>query len=296
MAKRQTSKKRQPSYKEISIMAAFQAMQSVSPRLASLFAFQLWFHPGRKSAQKIRVFAPEGVSARQLTINKKNVRYWTAGNGASIFLMHGWASCGNQMGEIGQALLNQGYKIIWMDAPAHGVSSGWQTSLFEISESILAVQNREGHFDTVLAHSFGVPSCLYALQQGLVAKKIIAISAPATFEGLVEKFCKILKANQKTQVYLLKRVNDFLGEITMSGISAQFLAKGLTHKSLVIHDKHDRFVRSSEGRAVQENLQNSRFLLTEKLGHNKVLSDPETVRHCVDFIQEGTDTDELMSA
>lgn len=296
MTKHKSSKKRRPTIKEISIMATFQVMQSVSPKLASWLAFELWFHPGRKSIKQIPVFQPAGLSAHNVKVNKKNICYWTAGEGPVVFLMHGWASCGNQMGPIGQALLEQGHKIIWMDAPAHGQSSGWQTSLFEISESILAVQKCEGDFDTVIAHSFGVPSCLYALQHGLIAKKLVAISSPAKFEGLVEQFCNILKANEKTQIHLLKKVNVFLGETKMSGISAEFLAKGLPHKSLVIHDKHDRLIRSSEGRAVQENLQNSRFILTQRLGHNKVLSDPQTIQHCVDFVQQKDVLDELMHA
>jgi len=278
------------------MVITFRTMQFFSPRLASLLAYQFWFHPGRKNIKQIARFEPQGMQAKTLIVNNKTVCYWTAGKGPVVFLMHGWGSCGKQLGDMGQAFLDHGYKIIWMDAPAHGASSGWRTTIFEISQAIHKVQNQEGEFKALLAHSFGVPSCLFALQYGLQAEKLILISAPATFEGLIEKYCRILKASKQTQQQLSKRLDQFLGEIKMAGISAKYLARGLMQQSLVIHDRHDRLVRSREGIEVQKNLQNSQFMQTEKLGHSKLLNDPQTIARCVMFVQEDDHDSELMSA
>lgn len=286
MTKTSNRKRVSPGLKEISIMAVFQTLQGISPRLASLMAYHLWFHPGRKGAKMTTGFMPEDTRSELLRINGKTVRYWHAGQGPSILLVHGWSGSGNQMADIGHALLKHGFRVVWMDAPAHGLSSGWQTNLFEISQAINAVQRQEGPFHTVLAHSFGVPCCLYAINNGLIAEKFIAIASPATATGLIDKFCRILKVNRRTKALLSQRIDVFLGDTSISEIAAETLALEIEQECLVIHDKHDRMIRSDEGRSLQKNLKHSSFVLTERLGHNKILSDAHTISLCIDFIQQ----------
>lgn len=284
-SRKSSAKKLKPGISEISLMLVFQVLQSIRPKLASLMAYHFWFHPGRKSIRKIPAYTPEGYQAFQFKLNGKTIRYWSAGSGPLVLLVHGWATCGNQMAKPAQSLIDSGYRVIWFDAPAHGQSTGWQTSLFEVSQAISDIQQREGEFEAVLAHSFGVPCSLYAMHNGLKTKKLIAIASPATAVGLIEKFCKILKANKQTHRYLSQRIDQFLGDMTISEIAAENMAQGIDQSCLVIHDKHDRMVRISEGRAVQKNLKHSTFMQTERLGHNRILNDPQVISSCVDFIQ-----------
>jgi len=248
--------------------------------------YHLWFHPGRKSIKKIPPFTPEGYTASTFRFNRKSISYWSAGTGPAILLVHGWASCGNQLANIAQAFLDKGYKIIWFDAPAHGQSTGWQTSLFECAEVICEMQKLEGDFEAIVAHSFGVPCSLFAMNKGLLTKKLIAISTPATATGLIDKFCKIIKANKRTHQSMSRRIEKFIGSLSMREIGAENMARDIAQKCLVIHDKHDRMIRYKEGQAVQKNLKYSSFMLTERLGHNRILNDPRVISRCVEFIAE----------
>lgn len=274
-----------PGMNQITLMAVFQLLQLVSPRLSSFMAYHLWFHPGRKSLKKIPPFTPQGYSVSTFKLNRKTVYYWCAGSGPSVLLVHGWASCGNQMAMSAQALLDNGYKVIWMDAPAHGQSTGWQTNLFECAEAISEIQKLEGNFEALVAHSFGVPCSLYAIKKGLVTNKLIAISTPATATGLIDKFCKIIKANKKTHQSLIHRMNKFIGDLSIAEIDAEDMAREINQQCLVIHDKHDRMISSKEGLAVQKNLKHSIFMLTERLGHNRILNDPQVISKCIEFIK-----------
>jgi pimeloyl-ACP methyl ester carboxylesterase len=96
-------------------------------------------------------------------------------------------------------LNNAGYRVISFDAPAHGQSSGKQTSLYEISETILALQEIYGAFDSVITHSFGGPCTAHALRLGLETNRIVSICPPATTIGLIDKFCDALMLNKKNQ-------------------------------------------------------------------------------------------------
>jgi len=284
--KKAKGRKLRPGIDEISLMMVFQLMQLLSPRLASFMAYHLWFHPGRKSIRKIPPFKPDDYTASTFRLNRKSVSYWSAGTGPTILFVHGWASCGNQLAKIAEAFLDKGYKVIWFDAPAHGQSTGWQTNLFECAEAICEMQKLEGDFEAIVAHSFGVPCSLSAMNKGLVTKKLIAISTPATATGLIDKFCKIIKANKKTHLSLSRRIDKFIGDLSIAEIGAQDMARGIDKPCLVIHDKHDRMIRYKEGLAVQKNLKHSSFMLTERLGHNRILNDPEVISRCVEFIAE----------
>lgn len=286
LSSRRSLKKSRPGASQVGLMLMFQNLQVVSSRLASLLAYYLWFHPGRQSVQKTQGVYPQGRQSFQLKIKNKTVHYWCAGSGPGVLLVHGWGSSGKQMAKLGQALFEKGFKVIWFDAPAHGESSGWRTDLFEVSETILKIQQQQGEFKALLAHSFGVPCSLYAVGSGLVVNKIVAIATPATAIGLIEKFCKIIKANNSTYDWLVKRIERFLGETTMDQISAQSMALNIDQQCLVIHDKHDRMISYKEGVAVHGNLRHSTFIETQHLGHNKVLYDPKVISHCEQFISQ----------
>lgn len=285
-------RKHRPGLKALGLMTLFQTLQRLSPRLGSFMAYQLWFHPGRDHIKHLAAFEPTGRRASHVKLNNKTIRYWHAGNGKVVFLMHGWAGCSDQMGPLAQGLLDAGYRVIWMDAPAHGRSDGWQTSLFEVARAMRLVQQREGPFHTVIAHSFGVPCSLYAMRHdNLQTDRLVAISAPASFDSLLDNYCKMIRANPRTRKHFQRRFAKFLGKVKLADIAPASLARHISQPALVIHDKRDRILGPEEGRLLHNKLPNARLLLTEKLGHSRILSDGEVIRQAVDFVKERTDQD-----
>jgi pimeloyl-ACP methyl ester carboxylesterase len=284
MANSPAKKKHKPSLFQLTVFISFLSVQRFSYKWASLLAYHLWFHPGRSVMKRIPLFEPEGSQSGQLNIANKSVRYWSAGEGPNILLVHGWASCGSQFASLAKALLEAGFRVTWFDAPAHGQSTGFQTNLFEVAECILKLEAEVGALEAIVAHSFGSPCSLSAINQGLKAKKFIAINTPATAQVLIEKFCDAIRAHDKTREHLISRLHKTFNENILEQISAQNLALNAPLKSLVIHDKDDPIVSVDEGRAVQQNLSNSSLLLTDGLGHNRILSDPLVIQACVKFI------------
>ncbi len=285
MAKKHRRKPR-PTTKQLMLYLLFQALQSVSTRLASLMAYHLWFHPSRQGFAHLPRFQPEGTVAENIRVNNKRVSYWVAGEGKTVFLMHGWAGCGKQMAALAQGFLDAGFRVIWMDAPAHCSSQGYQTSLFEISESIVRVQQEQGPFEAIVAHSFGVPCSLYAIaRQSLEVKCLISIASPASTEELMDTYCKIIQANPQTREALIQRFKSFLGDVDISETSAITNAALVQQACLVIHDKHDRMTRPEGSKRLCQAFPNATLMQTERLGHNKILNHASVVKACVDFVQ-----------
>lgn len=282
-----------PTTKQLALYIAFQALQSVSSRMASLMAYQLWFHPSRQGFACLPGYMPDGVKCGEIKINKKRVVYWSVGEGKTIFMMHGWSGCGKQFADMAQAFIEAGYRVIWMDAPAHCASEGWQTSLFEFAQSIVSVQQQEGPFEAVVAHSFGVPCSLYAMAwQSLQVERFISIAAPSTTESLMDGFCKIINANPKTRGFLEQRFTDFLGDVDIADTSALTNAKRISQPCLVIHDKHDRVTRAEGSKQLCEAFVQAQYLQTEHLGHNKILRDKAVIEACVKFVAENNQATE----
>jgi len=284
MAQPSTRRKRQASFFQLSVFFCFLGLQKISFKWAAIVAYHFWFHPGRFASRHIPTFKPENTHSGKLSIADKSVCYWSAGKGPNILLVHGWAGCGSQLSAIAEALLRANYRITWFDAPAHGQSSGFKTSFFEIAECIVKLEAEVGSFEAIVAHSFGAPCSLGAINQGLNINRFIAISTPASAEALFHQFCNVMKAHSKTRQPIIKHFHKVFNENVFEQISAKNLALNTKVKSLFIHDKLDPIIPLEEGKKVQQNLNGSVLMLTEGLGHNRILRDPDVVQRCVDFI------------
>ena len=284
MKKNHAKKKYTPSIFQLSAFVCFQVLQTISFKWASTLAYHFWFHPGRSVVKRIALFKPENSQTGQLNIADKSVQYWSAGQGPRVLLVHGWASIGSQFAVLAQALLRSGFQVIWFDAPAHGRSSGMKTSVFEVAACIAKLEAETGSFEAIIAHSFGTPCSLMAISEGLNVNKFIAISPPSSAQILVDKYCRAMKAHPKTRAFMVDRLHKAFGDDVFDRISAKNLALKTVVESLVIHDKGDSVVPFEEGRVVQKNLVNSNMLVTEGLGHNRILRDKGVIKSCVDFI------------
>jgi len=270
------------------ILLSFRALQLVSASWASWFAYQLWFHPVRPPKSKRRAFVPPGSSTGFVQVAGKRVPYWVAGEGRSVLLVHGWSGWGGQMATIASALLEAGYRVVWFDAPAHGQAQGWQTSLFEFSECIEQLQRCAGPFETLVTHSFGAPSALYAVKQGLEVARIISISAPSSTTRLVEGFCAAIGANGATRQGLLRRFEAEFGVDVLQRISAVEIAPEIRQPVLLIHDKQDEWVSIKDGIALRRKFLDVAWLATEGLGHQRILRDKSVIQRMLAFIADAS--------
>ena len=78
--------------------------------------------------------------------------------------------------------------------------------------------------------------------------------------------------SQKTK----KKVNE---------LSSSISARSIQARTLVIHDKNDREVDFSDGVNIEKNIKNSSFMITEGLGHRRILRDEKVVEHIGAFLE-----------
>lgn len=295
--------KAKQSRPETMILKLFQLAFSIggrlSPKIASHFAYRLWqTSPRFKTPASERSTLESAIVEFHQIKNHKIATYtWgrsqqTAKPAArpTILLVHGWSGRGTQLGAVVEPLLDAGYRVLSFDAPAHGQSSGRQTTIYEIADTILALQEIYGEFDSVITHSFGGPCTALAIRNGLKIKRFIAICPPATIMGLVTKFTSAMHLTKKTSTELIRLIEKNFGKHIWQELSMTTLVENIDVPGFVIHDTNDVDIPWEEGQMVANAWHNAPFKTTNGLGHRRILRDDEVISSAISFITDNRST------
>jgi pimeloyl-ACP methyl ester carboxylesterase len=257
----------------------------ISPFLAEKFARKLFITPIKHKIPK-REFHMEVVSLQSKlfvpSINKEIVVYAYGNSNKKILLVHGWSGRGTQLVKIADAFIEKEYATISFDAPAHGKSGTKTTLMLEFIESILEVEKQYGPFEFAVGHSLGGMSILNAVKKGLQIKKAVVIASGNSVINIVNTFTEKIGLPNKVAV-LMKNNFEKKYHLEMESFSAYVVAKEVKIPVLVIHDNDDEDISVSEAYHLAENLSNKEILITNNLGHRKILGDLKVIEKIVEF-------------
>ena len=265
-------------------------LELISIRLASFFGIRLFITPVNfpipkreqymlKSAQKKRLYIPE---------IKKEIEILSYGySKKKVLLVHGWSGRSTQLFAFADKLLENGYMVISFDGPAHGKSTGRTTMMPEFLKTIEKINTTFGPFEAAIGHSFGATSLYNAAATFLDIKTFIAIGSGDRISDIISNFAKNLylkeKSAKKIQLGLEKKwmihIDDF---------SSSTVAKKIKIPVLVVHDIIDGDVPVSCAYRIRQNLEKGSLLITNGLGHTKILRNNEIVHKSIKFIIQHT--------
>ena len=267
------------------IRLAFQVGGRLAPPLAGRIAYKLWLTPTRHKTPESEKNALETAEIKYIQINDNNIATFSWGqSGPIVLLVHGWSGRGTQLGSFVQPLLDAGYRVLSFDAPAHGKSSGKQTNLYQVADTLVALQEHFGEFDSIISHSFGGPCVITAIQRGLKINRMVSISPPANTLGLLEKFIHILRIPAKAGSHLTQRFETNFGKSIWHDVSMVNTVKQLQFPGMLIHDSHDQDIPWQEGHAIAQAWDQAQFIKTSGLGHRRILRDASVIKSAVSFI------------
>ncbi|WP_264521797.1 alpha/beta fold hydrolase [Flavobacterium sp. N1994] len=263
-------------------------LQAISKKLATLFAAKLFTTPLKHSIPKRELHMERDSKQQKLWIPKinKEINVYHYGEGKhKILLVHGWSGRGTQLVKIADELLQNGFSTISFDAPAHGKSGSKTTLMPEFIASILEIEKQFGPFEFAVGHSLGGMSILNAIKQGLEVKKAVIIGSGDIIQDILDSF--VLKLKLKPEIaYIMKaHFEKKFGE-PMEKYSASFAAQSIAIPVLVIHDENDDEIAVKAAHNIHSNLKNGSLLITEKLGHRKILGDKKVNESMLNFISK----------
>ena len=272
--------------KAILLTAKF--LQAVSPSLTTKFAAKLFTTPIRHKLPKRELHMERDSIQKSIVIpeiQKEIVVYEYGKSDKKVLLVHGWSGRGTQLVKIADELLKMGYMTISFDAPAHGKSKGNSSIMIEFIASILEIEKQYGPFEFAIGHSLGGMSVLNAIKQNLQVKKAVIIGSGDIIQDIIDDFiCKL----QLKPEYGIKLRNHFEAKFggKMDDYSAYKAAEKTEIPVLVIHDKDDDDVSVKAAYHIQKHLKQSEIMITEGLGHRKILGDENVIQKVKEFISK----------
>jgi pimeloyl-ACP methyl ester carboxylesterase len=270
--------------------ALFWLLERGAPGVGARWAERLWFTVPRPRATGPARPGPAGDgTAFEVTVGGRRVRGRHWGGGDPVYLVHGWGGSARQLDPLVAPLVRSGFSVVSFDLPSHGASdpgpSGPRRSTIpEFSDALLAVAARYGPAHGVVAHSLGATAAAVALRDGLRARRLALIAPLADPHPYIHGFAERLGFGERVRTRLVARVERRVG-LPMSHFDVPGIARQVaTPKLLVVHDRDDRETRWSDGRAIVRAWPDARLVTTTRLGHRRILGDPEVVAEVVGFL------------
>lgn len=273
-----------PSY----IITIGKILQFFSTYLAAKFALKIFKTPSKYETPEREQMMRE--SAKKIVCNvpslQKDIMVYEYGySKQKVLLIHGWAGRGTQLYEIADVILENRMMVISFDAPAHGLSQGKTTNLAEYIAAICYINDKYGPFEAVIGHSFGSIAAMTIFSENQIAKKLIIIGTDNSINEVIDNFVKKLKLGHVVATKIKKLLNN-ISEKSIESVSPNNTAKNILIPTLILHDTQDKDVDVSNAFKIRQNLANGLLLVTNGLGHRRILRNKKVINRIVDFIKE----------
>lgn len=269
-----------------SIIKTAQFLEKLSPKLATDFAIKLFTTPLKHKPPKRE--EPMEQNAKQIFVHipkiNKKIRVFEYGNGPrKALLVHGWSGRGTQLVSIAEALRKEGFAVISFDAPAHGKSEGKVSYMTMFIECILELEKVYGGFEVVVGHSLGGMSVMNSLKRGLTLQKAVIVGSGDVVHDIFEEFISRLGL-KPTIIDRMKKKFEKRFSDKLTNYDVFEAAKNIDIPVFVIHDTQDQDVPVECAYHIYKHLKNGKLLITEGLGHRKILGDKTVVQEIVSFV------------
>jgi pimeloyl-ACP methyl ester carboxylesterase len=266
----------------------FRVLGKTAPSMASRVAETLFTTPRRYDTPDREREAMKDATPLLIPFEGGDLRAWRWGSGPIVLLAHGWEGRGSQMSPFAPPVVERGMSVVTYDGPAHGRSSGSRTTLPQFAAALRTVADFVGPVEAIIAHSFGCAAATLAIHDGLQVERLVFVAPPVDpgtytrkfgeFFGLDDRIVEGMKARIERRFH--RKWTDF---------SVAKMAQNMTAPLLVVHDRDDNEIHLHEGQKVVECWPSSQLVVTEKLGHRRILRDESVTRTAADFVTRGSE-------
>jgi pimeloyl-ACP methyl ester carboxylesterase len=270
------------------IQWTFPKVEKIAPTLAEKWAWKLFFTPFRFKAPVKEMEA--GDKANKFTFEAEGyvIQGYEWGTGDStIMLMHGWSGRATQWRSFIKPLNDSGYKVVAIDGPAHGKSSGEMTDIIRFSEVLKVVFTKYPEMDTMITHSFGGATSMVAVQNGLPLKRLVNIGTPTDGDFIISDFLRRINGSPQSGDRFKQHIIDDFGRRFDEFSVKETIKYADDLDILMIHDRSDKEVSVQHSIDLHEDNPTTELFITEGLGHMRILRDPKVISRAIDFVKEG---------
>jgi pimeloyl-ACP methyl ester carboxylesterase len=240
--------------------------------MAARLAERVLFTPrGRRRSPRGDAFLHTGARREHL-VNGDRIVSWRWGAGRPVLCLHGWAGSAAQFSVVAPALVAKGHEAVAFDAAAHGLSSGKQSSIVAMRDALVAIAAEFSGPVSIVAHSGGATAATLAIDRGLIVERAVFVGPSIDPAALMEERARSLGISPRLLDGVKARAHQRVG-IAWNELDIRPHARRRSEPLLVVHDREDESVSWREGVALAEAWPQAELMLTNGLGHRRVLYD-----------------------
>jgi pimeloyl-ACP methyl ester carboxylesterase len=274
----------------------FTVATRVSPRLAARLALEMFLRPPRRRMDAEDVPVVARATRRTLVLGRGRIHAleWIADPHAgaaaprpAVLLLHGWGSHAARFGSFVEPMLAADWRVIALDAPAHGGSTGRRSDLGQFRNALAAALDELAPVRAIVAHSLGAAAAVWLLadEPHRDVRSLVVVGMPRDVGYMLESFMLVLDLREDVRQLLRRRFVARFGTVP-EGFSAHALAARLRVPTLVVHDEDDDVAPLEHATRFALGLDHGRLNVTRGLNHSGPLRDATTIANIVAFVSE----------
>ncbi len=285
------------------IRSVFRAGEFIAPTAtgkAALKLFCLTKNPNKLTAGEKRANDRAAKLMDEARKHRLNIsRGWVAAydfrpeiydpSAPTTLIVHGWRSRTEHMAGLIRMARDLGYRVISIDLPGHGKSSGRQINMANAVEAIKTAETWFGPFETMIGHSFGGAAVCNAAYGSIRqytpvnTNRMVLISAPNRMKRIFELFGKAVGLGKKSQAVMEIQVMRLSGNpIEVFDGEAQLAQMRVP--TLIAHAPDDKQVEFSGAEAMARAGSHVRLIPADGLGHARIISDSKILAEIAAFM------------
>jgi pimeloyl-ACP methyl ester carboxylesterase len=263
------------------------ANERFAPRLGARAAVRLWFTvPPAIPRARIPALPPGRDARVELAGVALHSTVW--GAGPPVYLVHGWGGRSEQLGGFVAPLVAAGFTVVAVDAPAHGASGpgrhGRSSTIPEFAATLRAAVEAHGRPHAVIAHSLGATAAAYALGEGVRPDRLVLLAPVADPRRMLAVFADQLGLGPRVRAGTELQVRRIVGRPFAAFDLPAMARTAHLPPTLIVHDRTDPEVALAHGRDIARAWPGSRLLVTDGLGHRRLLRDSAVLSDVVGFV------------
>ncbi len=271
-------------------LAAAKFFGQFSARLAGVPTYLLWFIPWKvpvsdRGLQKQAGWL-EPTQPFSLRTSVGRVAGFTAGEGPVVILIHGLGESAAALGGFIAPLTDAGFRVVGLDLPGHGNSSGQMTNPIISAAAVREVADHLGGAHALIAHSLGGHAALWAMDEGLTVQRAVLIAPNVDMGYATEFFQTIFGLPTQAMTGLKRKIERRYGPNIWNDLSGEHLVRNNTMPGLVFHDPEDPQVPFEGSERLVPAWTGSRLIEAPGLEHGAITRDPSVIERAVEFVRE----------
>ena len=264
------------------VRGANRTLGRVAPSLTARLNQQLFSMPRRHAPRDWELALEMLATRRRLS---DGLSLLEAGDGPTVALIHGWEGRATQFATFVPPLLQAGYRILAIDGPAHGRSSGRRADPYRFADALARVSREFGPLHGLVGHSRGGGSIAIALAAGLEARRVVSIASPASLRDVLGRYAAVMQMPPRATTRFIERFHHHVVRRGHRPVDVLELLEHVDTAALVIHARDDREVPFSDGERIAAHWRQAALMPVDGLGHRRILRDAAVVDATVAFLR-----------